>query len=80
MKLKICTKRENTKNLKYIVKMKNFFIKNWKTSVGGILIATAAFLKTKAIIDSDTLTYVIAIITSLGLIAAKDADQTGLSK
>lgn len=60
--------------------MKNFLVKNWKTSIAGIAIATATFLNVKNVIDSETLTYVIAIIGSIGLILAKDGDQTGVSK
>jgi hypothetical protein len=60
--------------------MKNFFIKNWKTTVAGVSLAVATFLKAKGIIDEATYVLVIGVLTSIGLFAAKDGDQTGLSK
>lgn len=60
--------------------MKNFLVKNWKTSIAGIAIAIAAFLKAKQIIDADTLTLILSVLGSIGLILAKDGDQTGVSK
>ncbi len=59
--------------------MKNI-LKSWKTSVAGIAIAVAAFLKAKGIIDGDTFTLILSILGSIGLIIAKDGDQTGLAK
>ena len=60
--------------------MKNFLVKNWKTSLAGIAIAVAAFLKAKEIIDGDTLTLIWSVLGSIGLIIAKDGDQTGLAQ
>ena len=60
--------------------MKNFLVKNWKTSLAGIAIAVAAFLKAKEIIDGDTLTLILSVLGSIGLIIAKDGDQTGLAQ
>ena len=60
--------------------MKNFLVKNWKTSLAGIAIAVAAFLKAKGVIDGDTLTLILSVLGSIGLIIAKDGDQTGLAQ
>ena len=63
-----------------IINMKNFLVKNWKTSLAGIAIAVAAFLKAKGVIDGDTLTLILSVLGSIGLIIAKDGDQTGLAQ
>ena len=55
-------------------------LKNWKTTALGIALAVAAFLKAKQVIDADTLTLIISVLGALGLIVAKDGDQTGLAK
>jgi hypothetical protein len=60
--------------------MKNFIKKNWKTSLAGVCVAVSTFLKSKEIIDEPTFILVFGILTSIGLFAAKDGDQTGLSK
>ena len=55
-------------------------LKNWKTTALGIALAVAAFLKAKHVIDADTLTLIFSVLGALGLIVAKDGDQTGLAK
>lgn len=55
-------------------------VKNWKTTSAGIAIAVAAYLKAKGIIDADTLALSLSVLGALGLVIAKDGDQTGVAK
>jgi hypothetical protein len=59
--------------------MKNF-LKNWKTSLAGVLVAGLTFAVAKGYIDKDTYFLIFGILVSLGLINAKDGDQTGVAK
>jgi hypothetical protein len=59
--------------------MKNI-IKNWKTTLAGVLVAGNTFALAKGIIDKDTFTFILGVLLSLGLIGAKDGDQTGVAK
>jgi|688.fasta_scaffold1180238_2 hypothetical protein len=61
--------------------MKNFFrslLKNWKTSVVGIVAIASAIISTWLPQYADELNKVIGILTGLGLLAAKDANKTGV--
>lgn len=57
--------------------MKNFIIKNWKTSLAGFAGLVTTFLKSKGIIDEETFTLILGLIATIGLLLAKDGDQTG---
>jgi len=57
--------------------MKNFF-KNWKTSLAGLFGIAAVVIPAVAPEHSATLQQVAALAVSLGLLAAKDGDKTGL--
>ena len=57
--------------------MKNFIIKNWKTSLAGFCVLIATFLKAKGIVDEETFTLILGLIAFVGLILSKDGDQTG---
>jgi hypothetical protein len=57
--------------------MKNFFIKNWKTTLGGIVVIILTGLHAQGKIGQDLFTTLIGLLTAAGLIAAKDADKTG---
>jgi len=61
--------------------MKNFLrslLKNWKTSVVGIVAIASAIISTWLPQYADELNKVIGILTGLGLLAAKDANKTGV--
>lgn len=61
--------------------MKNFLrslLKNWKTSVIGIVAIASAIISTWLPQYADELNKVIGILTGLGLLAAKDANKTGV--
>lgn len=61
--------------------MKNFFrslLKNWKTSVIGIVAIASAIISTWLPQYADELNKVIGILTGLGLLAAKDSNKTGV--
>jgi hypothetical protein len=57
--------------------MKNLF-KNWKTSLAGIFGLASAVLPLYAPQHAATLHQVGGLLISLGLLAAKDGDKTGL--
>jgi hypothetical protein len=57
--------------------MKNFF-KNWKTSLAGLFGIAAVVIPAVAPQHASTLNQVAALAVSLGLLAAKDGDKTGL--
>ena len=57
--------------------MKNFF-KNWKTSLAGLFGIAAVVIPAVAPQHATTLQQVAALAVSLGLLAAKDGDKTGL--
>lgn len=61
--------------------MKNvlrYLLKNWKTSVIGIVAIASAIISTWLPQYADELNKVIGILTGLGLLAAKDANKTGV--
>ena len=61
--------------------MKNFLrslLKNWKTSVIGIVAVASAIISTWLPQYADELNKVIGILTGLGLLAAKDSNKTGV--
>jgi hypothetical protein len=57
--------------------MKNFF-KNWKTSLAGLFGIAAVVIPAVAPQHATTFQQVAALAVSLGLLAAKDGDKTGL--
>jgi hypothetical protein len=59
--------------------MKNFFIKNYKTSIAGLLLAIIAYLSYEQIINPGQTALLTALVASIGNFFAKDADSTGLA-
>lgn len=58
--------------------MKTFLIKNWKTSMAGLYLASITFAKAKNYIDNDTYVFLFGIGVSIGLFASKDGDKSGI--
>lgn len=58
--------------------MKSYLLKNWKTSLVGIISLVGIVISTWLPQYADELAKVVGTLVSLGLIAAKDADNTGL--
>lgn len=58
-------------------KLKNFLIKNWKTSIAGVVVAIATYLKVANVIDANTFTLIGSLATAIGLMLAKDSDKSG---
>ena len=58
-------------------KLKNFLVKNWKTSIAGVVVAIATYLKVANIIDANAFTLIGSLTTAIGLMLAKDSDKTG---
>ncbi len=61
-----------------LTKLGSFLVKNWKTTLGGLLIAVATILWQAGIITSEIFAMITAILTTLGFISAKDGDKTGV--
>ena len=55
-----------------------FFKKNWKTTVGGILIAIAGILFQADIISVEIFGIIETVLIAIGFITAKDGDKSGL--
>ena len=58
-------------------KLKNFLIKNWKTSIAGVVVAIATYLKAANVIDVNAFTLIGSLTTAVGLMLAKDSDKSG---
>lgn len=58
-------------------KFKNFLVKNWKTTIAGVIVAIATYLKVVNIIDANAFTLIGSLTTAVGLMLAKDSDKTG---
>ena len=58
-------------------KLKVFFIKNWKTSIGGILALIVTLLVQAEVISAEIGTMFTGLLVGLGFIASKDANKTG---
>jgi len=58
-------------------KIKNFLVKNWKTSIAGVVVAIATYLKVSNVIDANAFTLIGSLTTAIGLMLAKDSDKTG---
>lgn len=58
-------------------KLKNFLVKNWKTSIAGVIVAIATYLKVSNVIDVNAFTLIGSLTTAIGLMLAKDSDKTG---
>ncbi|CAB4165061.1 hypothetical protein UFOVP817_30 [uncultured Caudovirales phage] len=54
------------------------FLKNWKTSLAGLFGVAAVVVPVAAPQHTATLQQVAALAVSLGLLAAKDGDKTGV--
>jgi len=59
--------------------MKNFLIKNWKTSLVGLSIFTLVTLYVYKIIDTQQFITIFATLAGIGFFATKDGDKTGVS-
>ena len=59
-------------------KLVSFLIKNWKTTLGGILIGITAILLNAGIITAEIASVITTVLIALGFIAAKDGDKSGL--
>jgi hypothetical protein len=55
----------------------NYILKNWKTSLAGLVSIALAVTETWLPEYRGTLTSAIAVLTGMGLLAAKDGNQTG---
>ena len=58
-------------------KIKNFLVKNWKTSIAGVIVAIATYLKVSNVIDANAFTLIGSLTNAIGLMLAKDSDKTG---
>lgn len=59
-------------------KLGSFLLKNWKTTLGGLLSLIVLILTGSGVISVEIGGIITTILISLGLIAAKDGDKTGL--
>lgn len=59
-------------------KLWSFLLKNWKTTLGGILVAIATLLWQSGVIDATTFGVIQSILVALGFAVAKDGDKTGV--
>lgn len=59
-------------------KLAIYLSKNWKTTLGSVLIGLILILSGADIISADVSEKLIALLTMFGLAAAKDADKTGV--
>ena len=58
--------------------MKDYIIKNWKTSLVGVFAILAVITSTWLPQFRDELETVVGVLVGLGLLAAKDGDKTGV--
>lgn len=56
----------------------NTIIKNWKTTLGGIIVAGVTIALAMHKITPDVAAAISGLAITLGLIAAKDGDKTGV--
>lgn len=54
-----------------------FLGKNWKTTLGGLLILIAGILLKAEIISQEIFGIITTVLVALGFLVAKDADKTG---
>jgi hypothetical protein len=60
--------------------MKQFLIKNYKTTVPGVVLAMVGFLTATHRITTEAGTMIAGVLGAIGLAGAKDADKTGDGK
>ena len=60
--------------------MKNFLLKNYKTTIPGMVLALVGYLTATHKITAEAGTMVGGMLAALGLAGAKDADKTGDGK
>lgn len=58
-------------------KLKNFLVKNWKTSIAGVVVVVATYLKVANIVDANAFALIGSLTTDIGLMLAKNSDKTG---
>lgn len=56
--------------------MKKMFLENWKTTIAGVVVAVAIYLRTKDVINEDVMNLIFGIGTAFGLVFAKDANKS----
>lgn len=61
-----------------IEKLKTFFMKNWKTTLGGLFILIIGILTQAEVMSVELAALITSVLTGLGFVAAKDANQTGV--
>lgn len=59
--------------------MKNI-LKNWKTTLAGVIVGGVGIALSLKYITPEVAASIITIAGALGLVAAKDGNQTGVSK
>jgi len=58
--------------------MKTYLLKNWKTTLAGVVSIAAIITATWLPQYADELATVVGLLVSLGLVVAKDGDKTGV--
>lgn len=71
---KVAVLQRNIENLNAM----NTLLKNWKTSLAGLVAIAGVVTATWLPQYSDEVAKVVGILAGLGLLAAKDGNQTGL--
>lgn len=60
--------------------MKQFLMKNWKTTIAALACAVVAYLTSAGKLDASQATLATSVLGALGFAAAKDGDVSGNGK